>query len=170
MMDMPVFQIAYVTADLAAAAGAFGAWFGAKGFRVDRDVSIETSLGIARCHFALAFLGDLQIELIEPAGGADGVYRDGIEPRVLAKHHHLGFLIRSEDVWLRTLRDIEGTGRPIPVRGNFHDLMHYAYLDRRDLFGHYLEYMYPTQAGANLFDDVPRFPAVNSPLRMAIPA
>ena len=61
-------------------------------------------------------------------------------------------------------------GRTVPVRGSFGDLMHYAYVDRRDLCGHYMEYMYATPAGAGLFDTVPRYPAASPQSLRAIPA
>jgi hypothetical protein len=169
-MGDAVFQLAYVTQDLERAMAELGATFGIGGFQVNRDVPIATANGMACCHFALAFLGAQQIELIEPAGGADGVYRDALEPGQVAVLHHLGFLVPTEAAWQATLHRIESTGERVPVRGNFADLMHYAYVDRRDLFGHYLEYMYPTPGGAGLFDDVPRFPAAPSQTLRAIPA
>lgn len=158
-MRYPVFQTAYVTADLDGAVEAFRDTHGIDAFLINRGVEIETVSGAAHCHFALAFLGDLQIELIEPAGGADAIYRDAICPSSVTIFHHLGFLVPDEAAWRETLRELEATGRPIPVRGGFGGLMHYAYLDRRDLLGHYLEYMFAPPAGASLFANVPRFGA-----------
>jgi hypothetical protein len=169
-MVEPVFQLAYVTAGLEGAMAGFQAASGIERFQVNRNVPIETEGGIAHGHFALAFLGTQQIELIEPAGGADRVYRDALVPGRIAVLHHLGFLLPTAFAWRTILRDADDGGCPIPVRGQFGDLMHYAYLDRRDLFGHYLEYMYATPAGASLFDDIPRFPAASSQPMKAIPA
>ena len=45
-------------------------------FQVNRDVTIQTVNGPACAHFALAFVGSRQLEIIEPCGGADAVYRD----------------------------------------------------------------------------------------------
>jgi hypothetical protein len=170
MMGNAVFQLAYVAQDLDRAMAEFGIALGIGRFQVNRDVAIATGNGAACCHFALAFLGTQQIELIEPAGGMDGVYRDALEPGRIAVLHHFGFLVPTQTSWQDTLRRIEAGGHPVPVRGSFGDLMHYAYLDRRDLCGHYLEYMYATPAGAGLFDAVPRFPAASSQPMMAIPA
>jgi hypothetical protein len=165
-MGDAVFQLAYVTQDLERAMAEIGTAFGIGGFQVNRDVPIATGNGTAHCHFALAFLGAQQIELIEPAGGTDGVYRDALEPGRVAVLHHLGFLVPTEIAWQATLRRIESEGAIVPVRGSFEDLIHYTYVDRRDLCGHYLEYMYATPAGTRMFDAVPRFPAAPfQPLR-----
>ncbi|MEJ0045284.1 MAG: VOC family protein [Rhodospirillales bacterium] len=169
-MAWPVFQLAYVTAELERAMVEFSTVLGIGRFQVNRDVSIETGAGAAYCHFALAFLGEQQIELIEPVGGMDGVYRDVLAPGRTVVLHHLGFLLPTETAWRAALRGIEASGHPMPVRGIFGDLMHYAYVDRRDLFAHYLEYMYATPAGATLFDNVPRFPAAAAPSDRSISA
>ena len=169
-MGDAVFQLAYVTQDIERAIAEFGAAFGIGQFQVNRDVPIVTGNGMACCHFALAFLGAQQIELIEPAGGADGVYRDALAPGRVAALHHLGFLVPTETAWQATLQRIEAAGEAVPVRGSFGELMHYAYVDRRDLCGHYLEYMYATPAGAGLFDAVPRYPAASPQFLRAIPA
>jgi hypothetical protein len=165
-MTDTVFQLAYVTQDIERAMAEMGAAFGIGEFQVNRDVPIATGNGTAYCHFALAFLGAQQIELIEPAGGVDAVYRDALQPGRVAVLHHLGFLVPTETAWQATLRRIEAEDAPVPVRGSFEDLMHYAYVDRRDLCGHYLEYMYATPAGVGMFDAVPCFPAAPpQPLR-----
>ena len=52
-------------------------------------------------------------------------------------------------------------GFETPVAGVFrHEgvpLMHYLYADARAHLGHYLEFMYQTEAGRDLFAQVPRF-------------
>ena len=43
------------------------------------------------------------------------------------------------------------------LAGNYCDMMHYAYVDTRAELGHYLEFMFQTEKGRDLFKDVPRF-------------
>jgi hypothetical protein len=43
------------------------------------------------------------------------------------------------------------------LSGNYFDMMHYAYVDTRAELGHYLEFMFQTEMGRDLFKDVPRF-------------
>ncbi|SCW59689.1 Glyoxalase/Bleomycin resistance protein/Dioxygenase superfamily protein [Sphingobium faniae] len=158
MPPFNIFQMAYVTDDIDMAVQAAGAAFGIDAFQVNRDMAIETGQGIAIAHFALAFLGDTQIEVIQPAGGADDVYRQGVRARDGGlTFHHAGALITDEGQWHAVVAAIERSGEPVPVRGAFGDLMHYLYVDRRATLGHHLEYMWRTPAGAAIFDGVPRF-------------
>jgi hypothetical protein len=156
-MSFNIFQLAYVTDDIDAAVRHAGAAMGIGAFQVNRSMAIETGEGIAIAHFALAFLGETQIEIIQPAGGADAVYRDGIRQQGGAlSFHHVGALITDEAAWQATVRAIEQSGEAVPVRGAFGDVMHYLYVDRRATLGHYCEYMWRTPAGAGIFDAVPR--------------
>ncbi|KEQ54382.1 VOC family protein [Sphingobium chlorophenolicum] len=160
-MTMPpfaLFQMAYVTDDIDAAARKAMGSFGIGAFQINRDMAIETGQGIATAHFALAFLGDTQIEIIQPAGGADDVYRQGIRGRGGSlSFHHAGMLVTEEAQWCAMVAAIERSGASVPVRGAFGASMHYLYVDRREEIGHYLEYMWRTEAGAAIFDAVPRY-------------
>ncbi|WP_242443509.1 VOC family protein [Sphingobium sp. LB126] len=159
-MNMPpftLFQMAYVTDDIDAAMRQAMATFGIASFQVNRDMAIQTGQGVATAHFALCFLGDLQIEIIQPTGGADSVYRQGIGGSSGSlSFHHAGMLITDEAQWHATVAAVERSGSPVPVRGVFGDMMHYLYVDQREQIGHYLEYMWRTAAGAAIFDAVPR--------------
>ena len=157
MIPYNVFQTAYVTADIDAAVAIAAKRFGAPEMQVNRGVPIETGRGIAHCHFALAFIGDVQLELIQPAGGEDAVYRDLAPPTGL-RLHHIGVLLASDAEWDAVVAEAERENIAMPVSGDFAGLMRYLYLDRRAELGHYLEYMQASAAGANLFDQVPRFP------------
>jgi hypothetical protein len=157
MKPFNFFQTAYVVADMAAGEAIAARRFGLPSLQVNRDVSIDTGQGIAKCHFALAFVGAAQIEIIQPAGGADAVYRDMLTPTGL-RLHHIGVLLSEAGMWADLTREIDAGGEATPVRGVFGNLMHYLYVDRRNELGHYVEYMYQTPAGAHLFDTVPRYP------------
>ena len=157
MIPYNIFQTAYVTPDIDAAVAVAAERFAAPRMQVNRDVGIETGSGVAHCHFALAFIGAVQLELIQPAGGADDVYRAMLPQTGLLRLHHIGCLVEMDVDWEALLAQIAAIGQAMPVRGAFADLMHYAYADHRDEIGHYIEYMQPTPAGLSLFDDVPRF-------------
>jgi len=158
------FQLAYVVRDIERGTQQLGALYGIDRFRISRDVAIQTRDGTARLHFALAFLGSLQIEVIQPAGGADRIYRDRLPALgAAAQLHHVGHRVKSARKWEAVLRALAASRLAIPVNGVFtHEgraLMHYAYLDAREYLGHYLEFMYQTEAGRDLFADVPRYAA-----------
>ncbi len=153
------FQTAYVVADMESAMAQFGELYGLSRFQLNREVVIQTGDGEAVCHFALAQVGEAQLELIQPAGGRDAIYRDALGGAP-ARLHHLGCLIRAPAVWERLRAKLRGEGARIPVEGDFGGLMHYLYVDRRAVLGHYLEYMLQTEAGRDLFAGVPRHPGL----------
>ena len=156
------FQIAYVTSDLERAARVLGASYGIGNFQVNRDVPIETTTGTARAHFALAFIGSQQLEIIQPAGGADGAYRDELPSEGFGmRMHHAGSLVTDAAEWESIRASVIASGHATPVGGVFSyegvPLMHYLYADTRRLLGHYLEFMYQTEAGRDMFANVPRY-------------
>ena len=153
------FQTAYVVADIEAAMAQFGDLYGVDRFQLNREVTIQTGAGAALCHFALVQIGEAQLELIQPAGGRDEIYRDALADRAAALHH-LGCLIRDAAAWERLRERLETEGAFIPVDGDFGGLMAYLYVDRRATLGHYLEYMFQTEAGRELFSAVPRYPGL----------
>ncbi len=156
------FQVAYVTSDLDRACGELGALYGASRFQVNRGAEIETGSGLARADFALAFVGEQQIEIIQPSGGADSTYRDALPRGTYATRlHHFGQLITEASHWDTVQAAVLSSGLATPVRGTFCyegvPLMHYLYADARQQLGHYLEFMYRTEAGRDIFAQVPRF-------------
>lgn len=158
-MIFNVFQLAYAVRDIREAVDLGQSHFGIPEFQINRDVPIETRNGVAKCHFALAFLGETQIELIQPSGGADAVYRDALPTTGKMRLHHVGVLIRDMASWTLQKSEIEAAGLHTPVGGEFAGLMHYLYVDTRADLGHYIEYMYQTEAGTGMFDAVPRYSA-----------
>lgn len=152
------FQIAYVATDIDQAVEVFARDYGIPSFAVSRDVQIDTRGGKATLHFALAYVGGQQIELIQPAAGADRPYREALPTEGFAiRLHHLGHLVTREEEWNQIKTAIAVRGLDTPVAGVFGDLMHYLYADTRNELGHYLEYMYQTEAGRDMFAHVPRY-------------
>ena len=156
------FQVAYVTTELERAIRELGALYGPQRFQVNRGVEIETSAGTARADFALAFVGQQQLELIQPTGGADGAYRDVLPKDTYGTClHHFGRLITEASEWDSVRASVLASGYPTPVGGTFCQngvpLMHYVYADTRRQLGHYLEFMYRTEAGRDIFAQVPAY-------------
>ncbi len=159
MRPFNVFQTAYVVGDLDAGLARIGKLYGMTKFRVRRNVAIQTSGGPSSAHVALAFVGSGQIEIIEPAGGADSCYRGGLaaDPAVL-RLHHVATVVRDETTWNALMAELEAEGVDMPIRGEAPGLMRYAYADYRDQLGHYLEYVHPMIPLEKLFADLPRYP------------
>ena len=95
---------------------------------------------------ALAQWGDLQIELIEPVSGAVEPYlpylpadRSDATPRF----HHISL---RRDNYDEMQAEIARLGLPFVCEGGIPDLL-YTYLDGRSTFGHYVEYVWASDAG-----------------------
>ena len=86
-----LYQIAYVAADLGAGTRQLAAIYGIDRFRVKHDVLSAPGMPDMVVHQAHVFIGSVQIELIQPAGGDDVLYRDfcAADPAAI-RHHHFG--------------------------------------------------------------------------------
>lgn len=154
-MSRDYYQFAYVTNDIDRAMEEVARAQGLGGFMQMRDNAFPTGPERqAVCHFALAYKGDLQFELIQPLAEDVGVYSQVLpgEGYGLVFHHlgrHFGAradfdaaLVQARSKW------------PIPIG---HDTLGgvYAYADARQDLGHYLEFFcFPE--GSHL-DAVPRY-------------
>jgi Glyoxalase/Bleomycin resistance protein/Dioxygenase superfamily len=151
-------QVSYATTDLDHACRTLGMTYGIPRFSVSRGARVESPAGTITIDVAQAFVGDRHIEIIEPAGGPDGLYRDVLPSSGFAvRHHHFGHVANRADEWARIQAFIEKREWQIVLAGNYCDMMHYAYVDTRAELGHYLEFMFQTEQGRDLFKDVPRF-------------
>ena len=152
------FQICYVTSDLDAGMRQIASRHGIERFRVKRDMQSLPGMPSMSLHQAHVFIGDTQIELIQPAGGDDAVYRDfcsrdGNELR----HHHFGMWIDDKVQYDGLRAQLAAQQIPVafeialPVGGAI-------YGDFRSSLGHYLEYVnLVPDVKANYYADVPRY-------------
>ena len=148
------FQNAYVTRDIDAAAKMFAERHGIGSFHFLRDIPFEPG---ATTHLALAWAGDVMIELIQPNGAAPNLYSTHLpEPGQLLRFHHLGHLITDDASWDRIESTALRSGLPVALHGNSYGV-NYLYLDARAELGHYLEYVYLTGDAVHFFDAVPRY-------------
>jgi hypothetical protein len=154
-----MFQLAYVTNDLDAAAARFRDRYGTGEFLFLR----EMPGGIA---LALAYAGETMIELIEPQPGAPALYRDWIADMegLVVRHHHCGFLIEDDSRWAEMRSTLVGQGQAIPMEGPMPGALDYLYADTTAELGHYLEYIRLYEGGRQLFASVPLSPLARGAL------
>jgi hypothetical protein len=141
-------QIAYVTNDFAHGLVGLRERLGVTRFLELPDMAymVRPDGGEAVCHIALAFSGGLQIELIEPRGGVDAIYRDSLpaDGSYALQIHHVAQALPSLE-GLETMRTaVAAQGWPLPVQGSHPNGITYFYADLRPLVGHYVEYTYST--------------------------
>jgi len=153
------FQHAYVTNDMARAKRQFAERWGIQSFlEFEAPLELSTPRGAESAHLkiALAFVGELQIELIEPLGGsASGIYRQVLPASgYKVVWHHLGYrLPRTADGWQKFRDRVGNSDYPLAIEGHIVSRdgeVRFAYLDTFAELGHYSEY-----AWANYDIDAP---------------
>jgi len=164
MIDAPpypgFFQVAYVTRDIERAQSLFSQTHGAHRFMEMRDIHYETGPGRqAHCHVALAYVGAIEIELIQPIDGDVQIYRDGLpdEAGPVVRFHHLCRRFDTLAAYQTQLDGYRAAGRALPIVGKAEGIGSYFYCDLRDELGHYLEGIYFDEGAADWLASIPRF-------------
>lgn len=152
------FQVCYVTIDLDAGMRALGALHGIDRFRVRRDIHSLPGMPAMTLHQAHVFLGDLQFELIEPAGGADAIYRDACAADGSLRLHHFGRWVDDPAEYAALPAHCGALGVGIAMEIAVPEVGGALYADFRHTLGHYVEYVHlvpPVKAA--YYADVPRY-------------
>lgn len=146
------FQVAYVTNDADAAVDLFTRQLGVREFaKLEGDNPVG---GRVRAEFA--WVGTVMYEIIETTGPGNDIFTRLAPPagKLQLVHHHLGFLIPSDDQFDQVLADARGRGWNVPVEDQ-NPFVRVCFLEVPGL-PHYLEYLRPSEAGRIFFDSVPR--------------
>ncbi len=147
------FQVAYATNDMDRARALFRDRLGIREFR---RVAGDNPLG-GYVEAELAWVGTVMYEIISARGPGSELYvgrlpyTDGFHLR----HHHLGYLVQDKAQWDGVAQEAGRHGWAIPHR-NSNSMMESCFVDVPEL-GHYLEYLFPVQAGIDFFENVPRY-------------
>ena len=140
-------QIAYVTNDLDRAREIFRTDYGIEKWlnlgeaAGRRTISIEVLDGtIIEIRGAVAYVGAVQFELIQPVVDAKRLYLDllPVDGTFAIRFHHLGFNRESKEA-VRELRRMLSDSHGVPLETRS-ETMPVFYADSRDRLGHYLEY------------------------------
>jgi hypothetical protein len=107
---------------------------------------------------ALAFRGDIQVELIQPQLDLPSVYDNAIPAdEVSARLHHFGYICEDEAEWDRVHAHHARLGNP-RVAGMDLDMVRYCYFDTYADLGHLTEYFMPGPDMLAFWASLPRFP------------
>ena len=157
-------QIAYVTGDLDRALAVFRDDYGVPAFYVfANDMPGLTQSDGSRLRIALALVGGIEIELIEPQGDSAPLFSDVLpaDGSFAIRFHHVAVRIDG------TLADFEAhmasidpARHPVVWHGAMGDVLRYAYTDERPALGHFVEHvwMHP-DLRAQLVGAIPVHPA-----------
>lgn len=156
------FQICYVSRDLDAGMRQLAVIHGINRFRIKRDVHSEPGMPKLLMNQAHVFIGSTQIELIQPAGGDDALYRDFCAADSDAiRHHHFGLWVDDAAEYESLPAALSEQNIPVTFQisiPNIGGAICAIYADTRATLGHYLEYVHLTpEVKHGYYADVPRY-------------
>ena len=139
-------QVAYVTNDIAAAARIFEETYGAPGFFHFSNVQPGATIGDGpQLKIALARVGGVEIELIEPIGGGAHIFRDVLPdgPDLAIRFHHVAIRIDGPlENWDAHVASIDFGRHLVVFEGRLADDLRFFYTDERAALGHYVEHVW----------------------------
>jgi hypothetical protein len=140
-------QIAYVTSDLDRALLAFRDLQGLANTAAFRSYRFQTGPGREACiDFALGYLGDIQLEIIQPLDGDVGIYEEALADSDFSiRFHHVCKVFDTEDQFDRAMAKLEAEGTDFPIvvqQSASPDTSKVRYADHRSMLGHYIEYAF----------------------------
>ena len=154
-----LFQIAYVTTDLDRALAVFGEDYGMTEFARMSALELRHGSGeTLTIEVGLAWIDDVQIEIVEPRGGRDGIYRDALENSSSdVVMHHLGIRLPTREAVEQQRAQSLRHGQEIALSGEIEGVSAFFYADARATAGHYLEYLYLSPERLAFHRAMPRF-------------
>jgi Glyoxalase/Bleomycin resistance protein/Dioxygenase superfamily len=143
-------QVAYVTNDLDEAIALFEREYDAPGFFVFSNVppGVENPVGPV-LKIALANVGGVEIELIEPVGDTAPLFSDPLTGRegLAIVFHHVAIRIDGPLAnWDRHVASIDFAKHKIVFEGAMGDDLRYFYTDERSALGHCVEHVWMSPA------------------------
>ena len=156
-------QLAYVTNDLDQATAMFEREYQAPGFFVFTNSGANAvSADGPQLRIALANVNGVEIELIEPVGGTDKLFRDVLPdaPGLHVVFHHVAIRIAGPlENWLAHVDSIDTGKHRIVFQGELGDMLRYFYTDERERIGHYVEHVWMSETLlGQMRGTVPYFP------------
>ena len=152
-----IYQMSYVARDLDRAMDFLRAKMGA-GEIAQREPDLLVTTGgreqPIRMRVAMANIGAVQIEVIQPVSGATGIYTDGIDyDRSVLTFHHVGIVVPGPIAsWTEMEGDVRDAGDDFALRFAYDKegeaQVRFAYVDTRPSLGHYTEYLWWAQGMA----------------------
>jgi hypothetical protein len=152
-LQLPPFRMihaAYVTHDVERGKRRLASLFGVIDFTEYPEIEVEVPGGVAKIAFALANANGTNLEVIQPIGEMDHVYRQVLpdDPDDIA-FHHFATSVESEAEWQMIMDAVGRHGFDTPVLSSGNSKPRYIYLDARPRLGHMLEYIWGSLDGTD---------------------
>src|SRR4030095_7973018 len=111
-----LFQLGYVSADIERAIALYRDRYGVREFlRINSRALSPPDAHAPFLDLALAYTGDLMIELIQPDACDPGIYGDALRSDGRLSLHHLGYMVEP-DRFATLAEDCRGSGVAVPAR------------------------------------------------------
>ena len=158
-------QLAYVTNDLDRAMAALKDAYGVPGFfEMSTLQPGEDAKGRPVLKFALAVVGGVEIELIEPVGDTAPVFSDFLPAGedLAIRFHHIATRIDGPLAhWEAHVASLDLARHPVVFEGGVGDMLRYIYTDERATLGHYVEHVWMSaELLLQMRGLVPRYPPI----------
>jgi hypothetical protein len=166
MLDPPswatfkdVYQLAYVATDADRAMALFREHHGIPVFKDMGPITLALDSGdVMTIRIAMCFVGPLQVEIIQPMGGADWIYRDALPSSGFGMTwHHFARRISSLDALESLKADLMRQGHNIAISGGDPAVARFFYVDARPTLAHYVEYLYVSPERLAFHAALPRY-------------
>ncbi|MEE2034933.1 VOC family protein [Rhodococcus chondri] len=155
-----IMQLAWVTTDVRQAVKQFQEGQGIENIAIFDGFTLSTAEGgEVVIDVALAYVGDMQFEIIQPVSGEVDLYRRHLpaDPTEYAlRFHHICSRLDSIEEYEQVLSDYRKRGVTVEVDGSFGEGGRFFYADTRGLVDHYQEYVYRDDATKEFLNTLPR--------------
>lgn len=154
-----IYQLGYVTTDAAHATELFRDRHGIPAFKDLGPITLPLDDGAtATIRICMCFVGPIQVEIIEPIGGADAIYRAALPSSGFGlAWHHFARRIGSLDALEAMKVELIAKGERIAISGGDPKIAKFFYVDARPTLSHYVEYLYVSPERLALHAALPRY-------------
>jgi Glyoxalase/Bleomycin resistance protein/Dioxygenase superfamily len=157
-------QTAYVTNDMEQALAVFRDQFDVPSFYVfANDAPGMVQSDGAQLKIALAIVGGVEIELIEPLGDTAPMFSAPLpsDGSFAIRFHHVAYRIEGDlSDYEAHMASIDPGKHPVIWSGSLGDVMRFAYTDERAILGHYVEHVWMhADLRAQLGGAIPVYPS-----------
>jgi hypothetical protein len=150
------FQFGYVTNDFEAAIERFSNRFDISQFKRFDTADVNPKFEYHSL-IALAWVGDIMVELIQPKDPLTPLYVDALPKSGFGVNlHHLGYLIEEETAWHALQSELSRKGFGIASKSSSPGKIDGLHADARPFCGHYLEYLWARGDGLTFLRGAPQ--------------
>lgn len=161
-------QLAYVTNDLDRAMAVLKDAYGVPGFFEFSNVKPgEDAAGRPVLKIALAVVGGVEIELIEPVGDSAPLFSDALpggEDLAIRFHHVASRIDGPLAHWEAHVASLDLARHPVVFEGAVGDRLRFMYTDETATLGHFVEHVWMSpELLSQMRDLVPSYPPAEDP-------